>query len=117
MAQQVSSHNSSDESTVMEVPGPTQAERFFFDNNGYLILEDFLKEDHVNALTEVLFRVVARRPDCSMNVLTTTPPMRSWNMAVTKPDAEWAGISTAMTTVTGTWAHLFHSCNSRLATI
>jgi hypothetical protein len=37
------------------------AERFFFDNNGYLILESFLSPDHVGRLTETLLRVVARR--------------------------------------------------------
>ena len=61
MAQKESTHTSSDESTLTEVSGPSQAERFFFDNNGYLILEDFLKEDHVNALTDTLLRVIAQR--------------------------------------------------------
>ena len=61
MAQQESTRNSTNESAVTEVSRPTHAERFFFDNNGYLVVEDFLKEDHINALTEALLRVVARR--------------------------------------------------------
>ena len=28
---------------------PTPSERFFFDNNGYLVLENFLSESHVAA--------------------------------------------------------------------
>ncbi|MCY4090517.1 MAG: phytanoyl-CoA dioxygenase family protein [Caldilineaceae bacterium] len=40
---------------------PTLAERFFFDNNGYLVLEEFLDAEHVNALTEALARVMPRR--------------------------------------------------------
>ena len=72
MAQQESTHNSSNESNVAEVPGPTQADRFFFDNNGYLILEDFLKEDHIMALTEALLRVVARRRELEENGIPHT---------------------------------------------
>ena len=41
--------------------GPTQAENFFFDTNGYLVLENFLAPDHVEALTERLIRVVEHR--------------------------------------------------------
>ena len=44
-----------------EEAGPTQSERFFFDNNGYLVLENFLEESHVNELREALFRVIAHR--------------------------------------------------------
>ena len=40
---------------------PTSSERFFFDNNGYLVIENFLTEDHVNELRERLFRVMAQR--------------------------------------------------------
>lgn len=40
---------------------PTPAERFFFDNNGYLVLEGLLTKNHVAELLEVLHRVVARR--------------------------------------------------------
>ena len=40
---------------------PTQAERFFFDNNGYLVLERLLTDDHAARLLETLNRVVARR--------------------------------------------------------
>ena len=65
MAQHESTRNSSDESTVTEMSRPTQAERFFFDNNGYLIVEDFLKEDHINALTEALL------PRCRSAARTT----------------------------------------------
>lgn len=56
------------ESRLTEAPSksaesshPTSAERFFFDNNGYLVLERFLTEDHVGRLQGALFRVVARR--------------------------------------------------------
>src|SRR5438045_8974990 len=40
---------------------PTAGERFFFDNNGYLLLEDFLAPDHVAALTAALQRAIERR--------------------------------------------------------
>lgn len=40
---------------------PTDAERFFFDTNGYLVLERFFVEDHVARLLETLNRVVALR--------------------------------------------------------
>lgn len=40
---------------------PTPAERFFFDNNGYLVLDRFLTEEHVARLLAVLQRVVGRR--------------------------------------------------------
>ena len=40
---------------------PTPSDRFFFDNNGYLVLENFLEESHVNELREALFRVIAQR--------------------------------------------------------
>lgn len=40
---------------------PTLAERFFFDNNGYLVLEEFLDADHVKALIGALERVIPRR--------------------------------------------------------
>lgn len=40
---------------------PTQAERFFFDNNGYLVLEDFLPAGLVEALIAALERAMARR--------------------------------------------------------
>src|SRR5262249_1741714 len=46
---------------MTEQAHPTAAERFFFDNNGYLLLERFLAEDHVAALLEALDRIVARR--------------------------------------------------------
>ena len=42
---------------------PTDAERFFFDNNGYLILEDFLAPDRVAALYAALERTIERRRD------------------------------------------------------
>ncbi len=40
---------------------PTAAERFFFDNNGYLVLPDFLAADHVAALIAALDRAIAHR--------------------------------------------------------
>ena len=40
---------------------PTAAEKFTFDNQGYLVLENFLKPDHVARLTAAVHRAVARR--------------------------------------------------------
>lgn len=40
---------------------PTSTELFFFDNNGYLLLENFLAPDHVKRLRDALMRVTARR--------------------------------------------------------
>ena len=40
---------------------PTRAERFFFDNNGYLILPNFLEPKHVNQLKDALDRAVRNR--------------------------------------------------------
>ena len=40
---------------------PSAAERFFFDNNGYLVLENFLSADHVQRLRAALARVIAHR--------------------------------------------------------
>ncbi|MCH8289844.1 phytanoyl-CoA dioxygenase family protein [Candidatus Poribacteria bacterium] len=40
---------------------PTATERFFFDNNGYLVLESILEKDHVSQLLERLHQVIARR--------------------------------------------------------
>ena len=40
---------------------PTVAERFFFDTNGYLVLEDFLPADRTAALYGAVERVIARR--------------------------------------------------------
>jgi len=42
---------------------PTDAERFLFDNNGYLVLEDFLPETLVESLTAALMRTIERRRD------------------------------------------------------
>ncbi|MDB6169469.1 MAG: hypothetical protein JWM88_2333 [Verrucomicrobia bacterium] len=39
----------------------TAAERFFFDSNGYLVLENFLKRDHVARLLTALERANVRR--------------------------------------------------------
>ena len=47
--------------THAEEGQPTPSERFFFDNNGYLVLENFLSESHVAELREALFRVIAQR--------------------------------------------------------
>lgn len=40
---------------------PTAAERFFFDNNGYLVLEEFLSREHVATLLAALERGIERR--------------------------------------------------------
>jgi len=40
---------------------PTHAERFRFDNEGYLLIEDFLEPEHVARLDHALDRTVARR--------------------------------------------------------
>jgi ectoine hydroxylase len=45
---------------VNESP-PTRAERFFFDNNGYLVLERLLAGEHLARLREALDRAIARR--------------------------------------------------------
>ena len=42
---------------------PTQAERFLFDNNGYLVLEDFLAPALVDSLNAALARTITRRRD------------------------------------------------------
>ena len=44
---------------------PTAGERFFFDNNGYLVLEGFLDGEHVAALLSALERAIARRRSAS----------------------------------------------------
>ena len=48
------------------MPHPTNAERFFFDNNGYLVLEEFLPADLTERLCNTLERVVAKRRDLEM---------------------------------------------------
>ena len=55
-------------SAILEKPSlspaessPTTAERFIFDNTGYLVLENFLQSDHVARLLEALDRAVVRR--------------------------------------------------------
>jgi ectoine hydroxylase len=40
---------------------PTCAERFFFDNNGYLVLERLLTEEHVARLRQAVQQAIARR--------------------------------------------------------
>ena len=40
---------------------PTTAERFFFDNNGYLVLEDFLSPELTSGLREATERAIAHR--------------------------------------------------------
>ena len=40
---------------------PTPAELFFFESNGYLVLENFLKPDHVARLQAALDRAILRR--------------------------------------------------------
>lgn len=58
-------HNQKSPFTIYQSPmfHPTDAERFFFDNNGYLVLNRFLPEDLVNRLIETLERVTAHRRD------------------------------------------------------
>ena len=46
---------------MVEMVSPTDSERFFFDVNGYLILEDFLSPDHVEALRAAVESAVNRR--------------------------------------------------------
>ena len=46
-------------SSPTEEARPTPSECFFFDNNGYLVLENFLADSHVNELQEALFRTIA----------------------------------------------------------
>ena len=41
--------------------GPTDAQRFTFETTGYLVLENFLKPDHVARLLAALDRAIARR--------------------------------------------------------
>ena len=41
--------------------GISEAERFFFDTNGYIVLENFLKPDHVARLIDATHRAIARR--------------------------------------------------------
>ena len=40
---------------------PTESERYFFDTHGYLVIEDFLSPDHVEALRAAVERTVERR--------------------------------------------------------
>jgi ectoine hydroxylase len=40
---------------------PTRAERFFFDNSGYLVLERLLTEEHVARLQKAVHQAIARR--------------------------------------------------------
>ncbi len=61
IAEKVASVLHSDNTPTAVDAGPTPAERFFFDNNGYLVLEEFLDADHVNALLQALHRVIQRR--------------------------------------------------------
>lgn len=48
-------------STDRQAVTPSATERFFFDNNGYLVLENFLSADHIEQLRAALDRTVARR--------------------------------------------------------
>jgi ectoine hydroxylase-related dioxygenase (phytanoyl-CoA dioxygenase family) len=47
--------------TAPATTGPTAAERFTFDTQGYLVLENFLKPDHIARLLGALDRAVERR--------------------------------------------------------
>ncbi len=44
-----------------KIDQPTPDEKYFFDTNGYLVLESFLQPDHVARLTERLERATAHR--------------------------------------------------------
>ena len=39
----------------------TDAEKFFFENNGYLVLENFLDASHVGSLRNALAEVMEKR--------------------------------------------------------
>ncbi|MCB0095144.1 MAG: phytanoyl-CoA dioxygenase family protein, partial [Caldilineaceae bacterium] len=39
----------------------TPSERFFFESNGYLVLENFLSDEHVARLQVALDRVITQR--------------------------------------------------------
>src|SRR5687768_7842597 len=60
MAQQIMI-DASRENPESSAFGLTAGERFFFDNNGYLLLEGFLAPGHVERLVEALERAVERR--------------------------------------------------------
>lgn len=45
----------------MDEAHPTQSERFFFDNNGYLVLENFLEPDHIARLLDATEHAITRR--------------------------------------------------------
>lgn len=47
--------------TPTELAAPTAAERFAFENDGFLVIENFLKPDHVARLTAATHRAIARR--------------------------------------------------------
>ena len=51
---------------------PTTSERFFFDNNGYLVLENLLKENHVEILLDKLHQVIEQRRNAEKNGTTKT---------------------------------------------
>ena len=42
----------------------TDAEKFFFENNGYLVLEDFFTPSHVSILRSALAEVIEKRREC-----------------------------------------------------
>ena len=51
---------------------PTTSERFFFDNNGYLVLENLLNKSHVEILLDTLYQVIDQR--CQAEEIGTTKP-------------------------------------------
>ncbi len=61
IAEKAASVLHSDNTPTAVDASPTPAERFFFDNNGYLVLEELLDVDHVNALLKALHRAIQRR--------------------------------------------------------
>ena len=50
----------------------TDAQRFFFENNGYLILEDFFTSSHVENLRNALAEVIEKRRESEEKGLTQT---------------------------------------------
>ena len=50
----------------------TDAQQFFFENNGYLVLDNFLTASHVETLRDALAEVIEKRRECEEQGLTET---------------------------------------------
>ena len=50
----------------------TDAQQFFFENNGYLVLENFFAPSHVETLRSALAEVIEKRRKCDENGLPQT---------------------------------------------